>query len=54
MASKIRTFKKILHAGHGPVPEYNTDTKALFHYEVLMPRNDVEKEGFPEDKYKLF
>lgn len=45
-----KTIKKILHPGLGPPQEFSTDTKAIFHYEVLMPLDDVPKEQFPLDK----
>ncbi|KAH7708959.1 peptidyl-prolyl cis-trans isomerase [Aphelenchoides avenae] len=45
-----RTVKKVLHAGKGPLPEFRTDTKAIFDYEVLLPLVDLDKEGFPEDR----
>uniref|UniRef100_A0AC34GXD9 Uncharacterized protein n=1 Tax=Panagrolaimus sp. ES5 TaxID=591445 RepID=A0AC34GXD9_9BILA len=50
-----RTFKKILHAGKGPLLDFAKDTKAIFDYDVLLPLVDVDKEGFPQDKeqYKL-
>uniref|UniRef100_A0A915D6X0 MADF domain-containing protein n=1 Tax=Ditylenchus dipsaci TaxID=166011 RepID=A0A915D6X0_9BILA len=51
---KWKTLKKILHAGKGELHTFCTDTKAIFHYEILLPLVDVEKEGFPEhkDSYK--
>ncbi|VDD86077.1 unnamed protein product [Enterobius vermicularis] len=51
----IKTVKKTLSAGHGPLPEYRDGTKAIFHYEALKPLVDVTVEGFPDsrDLYKL-
>ncbi|VDM48911.1 unnamed protein product [Toxocara canis] len=48
--SRIKTFKKILHAGRGELPEYRTGTKAIFHYETLKPTVDVDLEGFPQSR----
>uniref|UniRef100_A0A1I8A962 TPR_REGION domain-containing protein n=1 Tax=Steinernema glaseri TaxID=37863 RepID=A0A1I8A962_9BILA len=47
---QIKAVKKVLHAGQGALPEYRDGTKAFFNYEVLLPLNDVKKEGFSENK----
>lgn len=51
----IKTLKKTLSAGHGPLPDYRDGTKAVFHYEALKPLVNVAAEGFPEsrDLYEL-
>lgn len=52
-SSKFKTVKKILHAGKGEVPNFELNTKAILHYEVLLPLVDVDEEGFPDNKYDL-
>lgn len=47
---KITTAKKILNAGKGTLPSFQKDTKAIFHYETLLPLVDVYDEGFPESR----
>lgn len=47
----IKTVKKTLSAGHGPLPEYRDGTKAIFHYEALKPLVDVTVEGFPDSRF---
>ncbi|VIO94577.1 peptidyl-prolyl cis-trans isomerase, FKBP-type family protein [Brugia malayi] len=53
-SERIKTFKKVLSAGRGKVPEFKTGTKVIFHYETLKPLVNVNKEGFPDsrDNYK--
>ncbi|TMS33392.1 hypothetical protein L596_001138 [Steinernema carpocapsae] len=46
----VKAVKKVLSAGKGALPEYRDGTKAIFNYEVLVPLNDVKKEGFSDKK----
>jgi hypothetical protein len=50
MSTSPGIVKKVLHAGLGPLPTYEQNTKAFFDFEVLLPLVDVNKEGFPEDR----
>lgn len=50
MTASPGIVKKVLHAGIGPLPNYELNTKAFFNFEVLLPLVDVNKEGFPEDR----
>uniref|UniRef100_A0A915PVL6 AIP/AIPL N-terminal FKBP-type PPIase domain-containing protein n=1 Tax=Setaria digitata TaxID=48799 RepID=A0A915PVL6_9BILA len=49
-SGQIKTFKKVLSAGRGKIPDYRTGTKAVFHYETLRPLVDVNEEGFPDSR----
>lgn len=48
--SKIKTYKKILYAGNGDPIEFKTDSKAVFHFEVFLPKIDVDIIEFPQEK----
>uniref|UniRef100_A0A0M3IQ90 TPR_REGION domain-containing protein n=1 Tax=Ascaris lumbricoides TaxID=6252 RepID=A0A0M3IQ90_ASCLU len=48
--SRIKTFKKILNAGRGELPDYRTGTKAIFHYEALKATVDADLNGFPQSR----
>ncbi|CAD5206906.1 unnamed protein product [Bursaphelenchus okinawaensis] len=48
--NNIGIVKKVLSSGRGPLPEYVKDTKVWIDYEVLVPKVDTTKEGFPEDQ----
>lgn len=49
-SERTRTFKKVLNAGRGKIPEFRTGTKAVFHYETLKPLVNVNEEGFPDSR----
>uniref|UniRef100_A0A8R1Y6N9 AIP/AIPL N-terminal FKBP-type PPIase domain-containing protein n=1 Tax=Onchocerca volvulus TaxID=6282 RepID=A0A8R1Y6N9_ONCVO len=53
-SERFKTFKKVLNAGRGKIPEFRVGTKAIFHYETLKPLVNVNEEGFPDsrDSYK--
>ncbi|VDP21666.1 unnamed protein product [Onchocerca flexuosa] len=53
-SEQFKTFKKVLSAGRGKIPEFRVGTKAIFHYETLKPLVNVDEEGFPDsrDSYK--
>ncbi|VDM98752.1 unnamed protein product [Thelazia callipaeda] len=53
-SGKFKTFKKVLSAGRGNLPEFRIGTKAIFHYETLKPLVNVNEKGFPEsrDRYE--
>ncbi|KAL3995332.1 TPR repeat family protein [Acanthocheilonema viteae] len=49
-SERIKTFKKVLNAGRGKIPEFRAGTKAVFHYETLKPLVNVNEEGFPDSR----
>lgn len=53
-SGRIKTFKKVLSAGRGKLPDFRTGTKAVFHYETLKPLVNVDEEGFPDTRFVIF
>lgn len=49
-SERFKTFKKVLNAGRGKIPEFRVGTKAIFHYETLKPLVNVNEEGFPDSR----
>lgn len=49
-SGQMKTFKKVLNAGRGEVPEFKAGTKTIFHYETLKPLVNVDDEGFPDSR----
>lgn len=54
LKKKFKTYKKILYAGNGDPIEFKTDTKAIFHFEVFLPKINVDINNFPQEKFAIF